>query len=156
MSELKQKWNQVVISNPVPMSGMGIHNLINLMQEVEPFKYVILEDMEGIAEEHFLPILQEQHYTRMRLKDLIPMLLDVKYLKLGTFYLFKEYPENWDDTDHTFDAYLVGPSNSTIRIVDKNNTYVYTPHESVVEIIKKNYIIEEIKTDFLEGLDYPY
>lgn len=149
------KWNQVVIPTSVAMSGKGIHNLINLMLEVEPFKYIILEDMEGDAEEHLLHILQEQHYTPMRLKDLMPMLEDVKYFKLGSFYLFKEYPENWDDTDHTFDAYLVGPSDSTIRIVDKNNTYVYTPHDLVVDIIKKNYVIEEVKIDFIENLDYP-
>ena len=70
------------------------------------------------------------------------------------FFYSKEFPKSWDDSGNITD--LINQTDTTIRAVDNGYMYVYTPHESIVEIIKKNYEIEEIKTDFLENLDYPY
>lgn len=156
MNELKQnKWNLVVIPTSDALSGKGMHDLINVIMEVTNFKYVVLDDMEGMAKENLMRILRNQQYTPMRLKDLLLMLQDVECFEWGGFYLFEEYPESFDVADHIFDPYLVKQSDSTIRAMDGNYAYIYTPYDSVVEIIKKNYIIEDVITDFLENLDYP-
>jgi len=156
MIELKQnKWNQVVIPHSNALSGKGMQDLINLMMEVKKFKYVVLDDMQGIAQEYLMHIFQNQQHIVMRLKDLLPILQDVEWFEWGCFYLLEEYNENWDNEGHYFDFYMVKKTDSTIRAMDGNYAYIYTPYDSVAEIVTKNYTTEEIKTDFLENLDYP-
>ena len=39
--------------------------------------------------------------------------------------------------------------------MDDQYIYVYTPYQEIVSLIKENYKIESINTDFLEHLEYP-
>jgi len=155
MIELKQnKWNQVVI--PIPLSGKCMHDLMNIILGVKNFKYIILDDIEGFAEGYLMQILRNLQFTPIRLKDIASALQHVKGFEWGSFYLFEDYPKNWDNNGHYFDPYMVKQSDSTIRAMDGNYAYIYTPYDSVIEIIKKNFKTEDVITDYLENLDYPF
>ena len=153
----QNKWNLIVIPLSDAVSGKGMYDLINTMLEVKKFKYMVLDDIEGVATDKYLiRILRNQQYTPWRLKDLMPAIKDVDAFEWGSFFLFEDYPDKWDHSDHFFEPYLVGQTDSTIRAMDGNYAYIYTPYDSMVEIIKKNYETEEVKIDFLENLDYPF
>ncbi|CDR34678.1 hypothetical protein [Criblamydia sequanensis] len=51
--------------------------------------------------------------------------------------------------------YVISQSNTTLRAVDNQYFYVYTPYNQLVDALKANYTIEEIRKGTLDQLDYP-
>lgn len=156
MAQLKDKWNQVVIPTSDVLTGKGMLDLINITLQAKKFKYIIIVQMEAQGEVYLMRILRNLQYTPIRIKDFASTLQDIECFEWGSFYLFEDYPDKWDDPDHSFYPYVVEQTDSTIRAVDGSYAILYTPYDSVVEIIKKNYAVSEIKTDHLENLEYPF
>ena len=63
---------------------------------------------------------------------------------------------NWDNhSDYNYPN-LISQTDTTVRAVDDQYIYIYTPHEKVVNLIQEKHTVDSIKTGSLDELDYPY
>ena len=151
---LVNAWQLVTIDdNPQLLAGKSIFDLIQLLQKQLVFKYVILKDIEGIAEGAVF--LRDKEGEVLEIDYLLKNICNVIQFEWGDFFLFTNYPINWNSENLDY-PYLINQTDSTVRAVDNQYMYVYTPSEKVVDALKNNYKIESIKSDILENLDYPY
>jgi hypothetical protein len=91
----------------------------------------------------------------MDIKDLLKVLNDVEQFDWGDFFLFKEYPNQWNNPGEEPYPYVVAQSDTTVRAIDDTYIYIYTPYPEIVKAIQENYLLESIKSDTLDNLDYP-
>ena len=99
--------------------------------------------------------LLENQQKIIKVKDLLKMLPEVIQFDWGDFFLFKYYPEHWENSSRKFYRDRIVLTDTTIRAVDDQYIYVYTPYKQIVNLINENYTIESIKIDSLDKLDYP-
>ncbi len=144
----QNKWHKLILSDEAELSGISILKLMKYILEVEQFKFAILNNVELDGQGSLMRILNQRDVKRV--KDLMFILPDVEQFEWGDIFLFKEYPKLWDGSGNL--STLINHTGTTIRALDYFYTVVYSTYDSVVEIIKKNYEIEEIKTDLLENL----
>lgn len=157
MNEIKQnKWYQVIIPDEAALPGTSILELLKCIMKVEHFEFVILDEIVGAGKNWLMRILKNHQQNVMRVKDLMFTLPDVQQFEWGDFFLFKEYPELWDEPEKTKYPYLINQTDTTISADDYFYMVVYTPHDSVINNInKKKYEIRAVKNNFLKNLDYP-
>ena len=84
------------------------------------------------------------------------VLPDIRQFEWGDFFLFKDYPKNWNNSNDIPYPKVIIQTDTTIRAVDNQYIYIYTPFIEIIQIIKENCQIESEKTDSLENLDFPY
>ena len=149
------KWTLIVIEDPKFLPGKSIFDIINLLLKVINFKFVILDYIFGIANDGLILSLQKNENKILKLEDVLLELPKILQFDWGDFLFFKEYPKNWSNPKGEPYPYIISQTNTTIRAIDDQYIYVYTPYEKIVNLIKKNYEIESINTDYLENLDYP-
>jgi hypothetical protein len=151
------KWNLITIDDPAFLSGKSICEIMQLLLQTTKFKFVILNDIEGSGKDWLISTLQKTKNAIVSMEDFLKILYDIKQFDWGDFFLFKEYPQNWKNTnEEIYYPNLINQTDTTIRAVDNQYIYIYTPDKEIFNVIKENYRIESIKTDFLENLDYPY
>lgn len=160
MKNITANWYLVTIDDPDFVIGESIYKILSVILKKIEFKYVILEDIIGSPKvPEYLGLisdLQEQMDTPLVLKDFLPILNVVKQFDWGDFFLFKEFPKNWNPSENYDYPYVIAQSNTTVRAIDNQYIYVYTPYEELVDWIKSKYEIESLKSGSLEELDYPY
>jgi len=145
-------WDLIVIDDPNFLPGMSIFELINLILKSINFRYVILDDIVGAAEE--ANYLAEREGIVFEIDDFLKKVVGVVQFDWGNFFLFKEYPKNWQLIDRDYPN-LIRLSDTTIRAVDDQYLYIYTPYPEIVECINNHYVVESVKNDQLENLDFP-
>lgn len=151
----KVNWYLITIDDPELLPGMSFIRLLQLLLTVIPFKFVILNDIEGSGEHGLVYSLKQRQDEPILLSDLIPLLNGVIQLDWADFFLFKEYPSHWNNPDFYY-PFLIDQSDTTVRAIDDQYIYIYTPHESIVNAIKAHYEIESLTLDALEKLSFPY
>ncbi|WP_068471241.1 hypothetical protein [Candidatus Protochlamydia phocaeensis] len=121
------------------------------------FKFIILDYIEGSGKKDgVISSLKKKQGMAIKLDQFLQELNDVKQFDWGDFFLFKEFPESWEDPKGALYPYVVAQTNTTIRAVDNQYIYVYTPYRELVDLIKNTYpTIESIKEDALNNLDFP-
>ena len=149
------KWYLITIDDaPKYLPGKSIFDIIQLILKVIKFKYVILDDINGVAEAAVY--LQNKEGIAILLKDFLEIVGSVKQFEWGDFLLFIERPHDWEEVpNYLYPHSHLEISDTTVRAVDNQYIYVYTPYQEIVDLIKENYDIESIKTDILQNLDYP-
>lgn len=152
-SELK--WYLITIDDPEFLPGRSFIRVLQLLLTVIPFKFVILDDIEGSGEYGLVYSLQQRQNEPILLTDLIPLFNGVKQLDWGDFFLFREYLSHWDNPDFYY-PYLIDQSDTTVRAVDDQYIYIYTSYGQIVDVIKAHYEVESITLDVLEKLSFPY
>lgn len=153
------KWFLVTIDDPAFLSAKSILKVIQLLLSCISFKFVIINDVEGAADNWVMNDLQETENTVLNLDDFLNNLCKVKLFEWGDFFLFREYPKNWDNSDKsngTFYPPLIAQSDTTVRGIDGQYIYIYTQDQKIIDALKKNYRIESITANSLELLEYPY
>ncbi len=152
----EEKWTLVTIDDPAFLPGKSIYDVIQLLLKVIPFKYVIINEIYGVTKA--IADLEKKENTIMEIKELMDDLCKVRQFDWGDFFLFKDYPSDWWERSKDLIDYpnLVVQSDTTIRAVDDQYIYIYTPLQEVIKTIRENYVIESIKTDSLDKLDYPF
>lgn len=50
---------------------------------------------------------------------------------------------------------MIAQTDTTVRVIDNNYLYVYTPYLEVADLIRKNYVIESYQCASLEKYVYP-
>lgn len=151
---MSSTWQLVTIDDdPQLLAGKSIFDLIQLLQKQIEFKYVILKDIEGIAEGAVF--LREKEGEILEIDYLLKNICNVVQFEWGDFFLFTNYHTNWKSEDFDYPD-LIKQTNTTVRAVDNQYMYIYTPSQNIVDALKNNYKIESMKSDVLENLDYPY
>jgi hypothetical protein len=144
-------WFLVTINDSNFLSTKSI-SVILLIKEVHPVDYVILNDINGgsVAE------LIDLEGDIITIQELLSFLSGSGQLDWGDFFLFCKKPDNWNDPKDYYYPTLVKQSDTTVRAVDDQYIYIYTPYQEILELIQTNYVIESIKQDALDKLDFPY
>lgn len=149
-------WHLITIDDaPRFLLGESIYCALKLIQEVEEIKFVILNYIEGAGKEKLIHSLQNQKNQITDIKDLMEKFFDVSHVEWGDFFLFKEYPKEWENLEDEEYPNAISLTDVTLRAVDNQYMYIYTRSERVVEALKSQYTIESVKNDLLENLDYP-
>jgi hypothetical protein len=147
----KSNWNLIIIKDPNFLPGKSLYDVIKHCLNVVEFKFVVLDYIYGAL----TAALAEQEDQILFLGDVLEKLSDVVQFDWGDFFLFKEYPKDWSNPKGELYPFVVVQSDTTVRAVDDQYIYIYTPYQEVVDMIRSNYIVEEIKSGALDQLDYP-
>ncbi len=151
----KNNWYLITVDDPHFLSGKSLYELTRIVTKVVKFRFVILDYIHGSGKDWLIYTLQNHQNKIYTMEEFLQLLLDVKQFDWGDFFLFKEYPNHWNNPKGELYPYVISQSDTTIRAVDDQYIYVYTPYFEIVELIKENYVIESIKIDLLDNLDYP-
>lgn len=149
----KTPWYLITIDDPNFLSGESVIELIRLLIKTKPFKYVILDDIDcsGSVLE-----INKMIDNPTELETLFQALVGRSQFIWGDFFLFVEYPEFWDAPENATYPYLVEQTSTTIRTVDGQYFYIYTPYHDIVKAVSSKYRVESLKMNSLDKLDYPY
>ena len=154
---IAKKWLLITVEDPKFLKGSSIYEMMKLILNHFDFKFVVLNDVEGSPIKgknwSLLPLKKNNLLESQEFLNLLHD--DIKQLDWGDFFLFKEYPINWNNSNRPPYPYLIAQSDTTVKCVDNQYFYTYTSYEEMIELIKKNYKIESIKTAPLNELDYP-
>lgn len=149
-------WHQIIIEDDKALPGISIKSLLEHILRTVNFKYVILNDIEGAANDGLILSLQEKEGIIIDMYEILKVLPAIIQFDWGDFFLFESYPKNWDSSNLKLYPPMITQTNTTVRAVDDTYMYVYTPYTDVLNVLKENYEIESIRTDSLDNLDYPY
>jgi hypothetical protein len=151
-----ENWFLVIIDDPALLPGKSIFDVINHIRHCIEFKFVILNDIEGAGQNWLIPILHEKENMVLEIDQFLEIVCKVEQFDWGDFFLFKNYPTNWDSPKGKSYPYLIAQTDTTLRAVDDQYIYVYTKNQKIVDVLKKEYKIESVKTGSLGHLEYPY
>ena len=128
---MNSKWYLITIEDPAFLPGISISNIIQLFLKNIEFKFVILNDLNGAGISSLLEIENEI----IKIEDLLKIINQVIQFDWGDFFLFKEYPQNWKNLRKIpYYPNLVIQTDTTIRAVDDQYIYVYTPYDVIVNL----------------------
>lgn len=149
-------WYLIIIDDaPRFLPGESIYNALLLIQKVEGIKFVILNYIEGTGKYGLVHSLQDSKNQVIDIKKLMEKFCGIDHVEWGDFFLFKEYPNEWKNLKDEKYPNSIVLTDVTLRAVDNHYMYIYTQSEKIVEALKENYVIESIKNDLLDNLDYP-
>lgn len=154
--DFKYEWNLITIDDPSYISGKSTYNIIKLILKSINFSFVILDNIEGSGKEWLIASLQRKKNIPIKINDFLKLLKDVKQFDWGDFFLFKTYPNYWNNIDDVLYPAVIAKTDTTIRVIDNQYFYIYTPFQEIASVLKEHYEIESIRTDALDKLDYPY
>ena len=148
------KWSLIIIKDPKLLPGTSILNVLKDILTVNAFKFAAFNDIYGALISSFVEIEGDV----IEIDKLLELLPEVKQFDWGNFLLFNEYPKNWPIYKDALFPSLFRITDSTIRAVDDEYIYIYTPKQEIVDHIKslsEKYNIESIDVDLLGNLPYP-
>ena len=149
-------WYLVTIDDaPRFLPGKSFIDILQLLSSICKFNFIITDCIDGSGKDWIISNLQDKNNTVFKFDEILQLLCDIKQLDWGDFFLFKEYPQNWTNSKEELYPFVVSQSDTTIRAVDNQYIYIYTPYPEIVEILKNTYVVEEIKIGPLNTLDYP-
>jgi hypothetical protein len=149
---VKKQWIQIIIKDKEFLSGKSTSKLIDLIGKVLCIKFIILNDINGWG--NAVCVLEDVEEEVVRIEEVLTPISEVKQFDWGDFFLFSEYPTDWNFTGLKLSP-MVAQTTSTVRTVDDTYFYIYTPFEAVLEELKRKYKIESIRVDDVANLDYP-
>jgi hypothetical protein len=160
MVKLKEdcKWTLIVIDDPLFLPGRSVVRLLEVITQVMSFHYVVLNDIVGRAPNGIM--LEYENLEDETLEfdaKFTDKLSQVIQFEWGDFFLFENPPaEEWSVLLSAHYPTIIKDTDTTIRTIDNQYLYVYTPYEEIVKAVRNEYAIESIKTDSLANLEYPY
>ena len=153
---IQSNWYLITIDDPDFLPSINFIRMIKYIKEMKKFNYVILNDLEATGRYGLVDSLQKRQNTPIDLNELIEKIVGVKQFEWGDFFLFTDFPKNWNNSGDGFYPHLIVQSETTLRAIDGQYIYIYTPYKEIVDLVKENYAIESVKYDVLDNLDYPY
>lgn len=157
MQNMIKQWTLITIDDPDFLQSQSINKILQILLSTIEFKFVILTDIQGSGQDWAITNLKKKENKPIETSKLIEYMKTLNQIDWGDFYLFKSNPSKWKNIGDFLDyPKLISQSDTTVRAVDNQYIYIYTPHKKIIDVIKKNYKIESSQTDCLENLDYPY
>jgi hypothetical protein len=154
--DCKQKWSLMIIDDPALLTGQTIFSILNLLAGHAHFKYVIINDVEGAAQKGLIPSLRNLSNQALMLNDFLQVVCEVQQFDWADFFLFRDFPLKWENNGNYLYPELIGQSDTTVRAVDDQYLYVYTPLQTIVDSVRAKYQVESVTVDLLENLEFPY
>lgn len=71
------------------------------------------------------------------------------------FFLFFQAPLEWDIEQYTGYPSIIVHADTTIRVIDNQYLYIYTPIKEIADLIVSSYVIESYQFDDLTKNVYP-
>lgn len=150
-------WYLVTIDDyPRMLTGESIFEILKLIQEVEKIKFVIFDAIDATGKDHIFRFLHENVNEVFDIENLLKITNNIEHVEWGDFFLFKEYPKDWENLGDGHYPHVIAQADTTLRGVDDQYMYIYTQSKNLVDIVKSHYEIEGVKVDLLENLDFPY
>ena len=154
-SKKNQIWYLVIINDaPRFLPGRSIVDMIKFLQKNMGCKFIATRDLQGSGISSLLEV--EGDVIPIDSSSVIEKIDQVIQFDWGDFFLFNKVPNKWVCDEYENYPLVIAKTDSTIRAVDDQYIYIYTPSNQVVDEIQKNYLIESVKMDFLSNLEYPY
>lgn len=150
-----KQWHLITIDDPEFLPGKIFIEIIQLLIKVIKFHYVVLHDVNGCGTYGLIQRIQQRENESIDLSECLEILKEVEHLEWADFFLFKEFPKNWKLSHDYFYPEMIIQTDTTVRAVDDQYVYIYTPYQEIVDAIKQKYTIESLTTDLLENLPYP-
>ncbi|WP_068471237.1 hypothetical protein [Candidatus Protochlamydia phocaeensis] len=145
-------WYLIIIQDLNGLPGKSIFDLIQLLLKAVKFEFVVLDNIYGAI---IKPLVDKENVI-IKLEDALIDIDKVFQFDWGDFFLFKEYPQSWNDPKGALYPHVIAQTDMTVRAVDDQYIYVYTPYRDLVDLIKNAYpTIESIKEDLLDNLEFP-
>ena len=154
-NNLERDWFLLSIEDPEFLSGMSVLKTIMLTKQMINFEFVVLNDIEGSGRDWIIFNLRKKMNHVLKLEKFLKSLPHVIQFDWGDFFLFKDYPNHWNNSTDLGYPSLIAQTDTTIRAIDDTYIYIYTPHEKIVEILKENYKIEKELKGLLKDLEHP-
>src|ERR1700722_16390709 len=130
-------WYLVTIDDaPKFLPGKSFIDILQLLSSICKFNFIITDCIDGSGKDWIISNLQDKNNTVFKFDEILQLLCDIKQLDWGDFFLFKEYPQNWTNSKEELYPFVVSQSDTTIRAVDNQYIYIYTPYPEIVEILK--------------------
>lgn len=149
-------WYLIIIDDaPKFLPGKSFIDILQLLFSTGKFNFVITDAIDGSGEDWIITNLQAKRNDVFTFKKILRILSKINQLDWGDFFLFENYPENWTNNFNEKYSMIVSQTETTIRAVDNQYLYIYTPFQDIVELLKNTYSIEEIKSGSLDDLDFP-
>jgi len=145
-------WHMIVIYDLLSLPGQSVYNVINILLKLLNIQFVALSDLEGAGT---AILARETQTSLIPINEFLKQVIFVEQFDWGDFFLFSAVPNSWQELEKKSYPELIALTETTLRAVDDTYIYMYTPYDEVVQLIKENYTIEEIKKGKLEDLDYP-
>lgn len=150
------QWYHITIDDPALAPGQSVYALLKLILSIAEFKFVILNDIEGAGLPGLVYSLRENENTVLHLnQDFLRTLCDVNSFEWGDFFLFFRAPLEWDIEQYTGYPNIIGHTDTTIRVIDNQYLYIYTPIKEIADLIVSSYDIESYQFDDLTRYVYP-
>lgn len=148
-------WYLVTVDDtPKLLPGKSIIDVLQLLSSIVKFNFVITDEVEGLGRE--ICNLQDKRNSIIEFDEIFQLICDINQFEWGDFFLFKEYPKNWSNSKGELYPSIIAKSDTTVRAIDNQYIYIYTPYQELVEALKNTYIVEGVKVGSLDILDYPY
>src|SRR5262245_40641439 len=148
-------WHLITIDDPKFLPCKSLFDIFQILLGVIKFKFVIPRRIYGAG----ISSLLQYEDTVMETDKILKIITDITQFDWGDFFFFLEYPKNWFCPDEQLYTALypnvIAQTNTTVRAIDDQFIYIYTPYKAVVELIKTKYKIENVKKDVLENIEYP-
>lgn len=145
----------ITIEDPTFKLGKSISKVIQLLLQIIDFKFIILNDLEGSGPYGVIYSLKQKMNEILDLRETSKVFDDLQF-EWGDFFLFKEYPDSWQDNGDMFYPPLIAQTDTTIRAIDSQYIYIYTSYKEIVDLIMEKYLVESVITNTLDNLSYPY
>jgi hypothetical protein len=154
--QVAEKWTLAILDDPDELTGRSVVEVIALMQRAAGFRYVIVDGLEGAGVPGVIADLNERIDEPMKIEELVKIFKGVRSVEWGDFFLFKEYPNGWEDDGEEPYESVIARTDTTVRAVDGRYLYVYTFLPEIEQAVSKNYTLESRTCDCLEDLPHPY
>ena len=101
-------WTLITIDDSKFVSGESICNVIQLVIKAIKIKFITLFEIYGTSTE--VAMLEKLENKIIGISDLMKMIYEVKQFDWGDFYLFKDFPEKWDNPKDESYPYVIAQS----------------------------------------------
>lgn len=155
MTEKHKKWSLTIINDPGFLSSETVVAILKSLSDNLDLKFLIMDFISGSGDNYIIPELQGISKKKLVLDEAIPMLLSVNHFEWGDFFLFKNNPMIWEESENSKYPDLIAQTDITVRAVDGQYIYIYSPNDGFIEDLKDKYHIELFEKGFLDDFEYP-
>lgn len=154
--DITSKWYLIVINDPNFLRSDSLISVVESLKTIMPFNYVILNDVQGTGASGMIEGLQKLENEPIEIDKILKWFLEVKSFEWCDLFLFCKAPQTWDNPNDYEYPNLIQQTDTTVRCVDGQYIYIYTPHDIVLDAVKDKFTVESVSHDILNKLDYPY
>jgi hypothetical protein len=150
-----QLWHHFTITDSSFGAGATVRSMLMHLQSVVPLRYIVLDDIIGHGVPGLILSFQEMEGETLSLGEEFFGSLTNAGFEWANFCLFKEAPKGFNCGRGISYPNLIKQTDTTVRVIDNNYLYVYTPYLEVADLIRKNYVIESYQYASLDKYVYP-